>query len=232
MTMQNISISIDKNYVSISEWLQNLLLPADEQGDSPTIKSIKTVMRSWNAAEVADATASIIYKAVTDENGNADMDIASLFTDSEIIQLGVSLRRGSRIDAIRNREKLGLAWAALHETIRIVLKVMTARDFWVVAEPQDFDGLAYDYEQGVDESFAVMLDNEETFHNEIQDSLFEQFTKPDTRDLLHRLDILYGKLNRIETDRHRSKRNRKAVVDSRAVNAMQRRPSLRKEIGA
>lgn len=111
------------NYSGISEWLQELLLPETDHSDQPTIESVTQAMRSWNAAEVADATGSIIYEVVT-RDGRPDSTLAKRFTDNRTIRMGVGLRRGSRIDVLRTREKLGLAWAALHATLEITLDTL------------------------------------------------------------------------------------------------------------
>ncbi len=111
------------NYSGISEWLQELLLPETDHSDQPTIESVTQAMRSWNAAEVADATGSIIYEVVT-RDGRPDATLARRFTDNRTIRMGVGLRRGSKLDNIRNREQLGLAWAALRETLDITIDTL------------------------------------------------------------------------------------------------------------
>ena len=92
-----------------------------------------------------------------------------------------------------------------------------------------FDGLAYDSDRSIDEMYSRMADDDEMMHWERQDAEFSLVTEPATRERLRHEIVLYGKLNRDRlSDRHRSKRSRKAVLDSRAMNATLRQPALRR----
>ena len=107
--------------ITFSDRLQDMLIPQEQHVPYPNIANVKNAMRSWNAAEVADATASVIYNAITTRDGKTDMEMAKRFTASRPIQLSIGLRRGSRLHSVRNKEKLGLAWAGLTAALEIAL---------------------------------------------------------------------------------------------------------------
>ena len=91
-----------------------------------------------------------------------------------------------------------------------------------------FDGLLCDHHQYEAETFALMLDEIEVFDGETEDASYEAVTESDAREQRRRIEVIAGKMNRFISDRRRSKRNRSAVLNSRAKNASLRRPSRRK----
>ena len=135
------NITINKTFTTFAEWLADTLLPASDVPETLSTKSVVRAMRGWNAAEVADAISSVVTKTIFDENGNPDMEAAQRFTSAEVIQRAIGLRRGSRLDTIRNKEKVGLAFAALYETISIAAEILDERDVWQAGTEQ-FDAVA------------------------------------------------------------------------------------------
>ena len=151
--------------------------------------------------------------------------------------------------AVRNREKLPMAWAALRETLNITIELVRERSLWVdeivaeerievfdyranetVAVPYStFDGSAYDGEQSIDEMYDQLMYDDEMLHGEEQDAAHSLVTESDTRERLRYEEVLYGKLDRDRhSDKHRSKRSPKAVLNSRAMNATLRQPAPRR----
>ncbi len=106
---------------TFADKLQDLLIPQEQHVPQPTVKDVKDAMRGWNAAEIADATASVIYNAVTRRDGSSDDSKARRFTGSKPVALSIGMRRGSRLHTVENQEKLGLAWAGLNAALKIAL---------------------------------------------------------------------------------------------------------------
>ena len=247
MTQQD-NISINKN--EFAEWLAELLLPTQDEVEEPS--DVVKMIREWNPAEVGDAVASIIAKVCIDDSGNPDMEAAQKFADAEIVKLSAGLRRGSRQDIIRNREKMPMALAGLYETVNIASEILAERDGWQVtsetpetsnpdapeweADMAGFDGLAYDYDQSINECFVEMLDDDEMAHHESQDAAFALCLSQRTirRARLREIEIEINKMNMgwRGAGKRNSGRNKSEVVWRKLLNAMQRRSSQRREVAA
>ena len=247
MTQQD-NISINKN--DFAEWLAELLLPTQDEVEEPS--DVVKMIREWNPAEVGDAVASIIAKVCIDDNGKHDMEAAQKFANAKIVKLSAGLRRGSRQDIIRNREKMPMALAGLYETVNIASEILAERDGWQVtsetpetsnpdapeweADMAGFDGLAYAYDQSISESFVEMLDDDEMAHHESQDAAFALRLSQRTirRARLREIEIEINKMNLgwRGAGKRNSGRNKNEVVWRKLLNAIQRRPSQRREVAA
>ena len=122
MTTRNY-VGNDNYGLGFGYWLATKILPAEQMPDSPHVDAVIGAMENWSAAEIGDAIGTIIGSVCLYRNGMVNAKAASLFTDSDVIRKAVGLRRGSRQDSVRNREKRGVAFAALHETIRIASQI-------------------------------------------------------------------------------------------------------------
>ena len=127
MTIATATTNILSNGFSITKWISDLLLPADEAEDSQSVESIIEVVSGWNAGEVADAIGSIIGEVCIDRYGEADMEAARLFSESKVIRRSIGLRRHSRLYTQRSLGRSGPALKALREAIRIAEGVIMQR---------------------------------------------------------------------------------------------------------
>ncbi len=115
------TLDITTNNSKTAEWLQDILLPAEDRTAQPTIETVTQAMKDWNAAEIGDAISSIII-AVALKDGKPNTEMARRYASDSLIQQGVGLRRGSRLHSTRNRAKLPMAWAALRATLQVTFQ--------------------------------------------------------------------------------------------------------------
>ena len=73
----------------------------------------------WHPADVADAIATLISDTVYDGRGKADRAAAQRFARSTAVRRAVSMRRGSRLDTVRNLNKMPAAIQGLLSAIVI-----------------------------------------------------------------------------------------------------------------
>ncbi len=229
-----------KKSASIIEWLQDLLLPASQHASVPTMDTIRTAMAGWNAAEVGDAIGAIIMTVVL-KDGKPDRAMAQRFAGNTLIQRGVALRRGSRVDAIRTREKLPMAWAALQETLEITMDAVRDRELKVAVEAPVVDEVRIEQPDGtvmttpltdyptLDDCFYSECESRDREQRaavsleELDDFRFESVTKPDRRLARIEMEARDSAFNCDgNIDKRRSKRQRKHVHQSRAINLIKR----------
>ena len=251
------TISINKDKMSFAEWLAAVLLPQDETPDDPTIQNIVVAMQAWNAAEIADAIGSIIGRVCLDAKGNPDVETAQRFSKSEVIQKAIWMRRGSRLNAVRNLDRIGVAMAALYEAMNIAVDVLQQRDEWQVpidrtdtleaaeVEAKDTGYIAsavidkfddhskHEEMQAEDNFFSEMLLDREMDEIERLDTYYESRMQQTTlrREELRREEVVWGKLNkgshRRKVNSRNSGQNRSDVIWSRAMNALRRTTTRR-----
>lgn len=241
--MTVITKTVEKS-VSVMEWLQDLLLPLDNRTTEPTIESVTDAMRGWNAAEIGDAISAIIM-AVALRDGKPGTELAQRYAADSLIQRGVGLRRGSRVDAIRTREKLPMAWAALRATLEITFEAVPDR-LTVEVETPVVDEFRFEISNGMAMStpLADCNPNERSIREciewereqemaalhlaERRDSIsFDSVTKPDRR--LARIeqearDAAFDYDGR--PNKRRAKRQRKHVAHSRSLKLHHRLSNL------
>ena len=227
-TATTIILSID---FSMSKWISDLLLPADEAQDFPTVENIIGIVSSWNAGEIADAIGSVIGAVCIDQYGEADMEAARQFSESKLIQRTIGLRRRSRLFTQRNLGRSGPVLKALREAIDIAERVLTQR--------QQFRAQLGRCHEGIEDSrcFQQILDDGETGEAASTDAYFagvisdahDRRTK--TRDNVIMLDKLNGTFRTSRDGKRNSDRSRRAMALSRAMNAYHRRASMRRAYG-
>ena len=221
----------DKDF---ARWLADTLLPSDEREAVEVVGDVLVRTQAWKPADVADGIGSIIGR-ICIEVCKDDLGVEREFTRSRTIRQSVGIRRGSRVNSVRNREKMRLVLTGLLAAIRIAFDILREIAGWRARrwESEDMsavDGPAYDARQDGDnfpDDISYELELSEMCE---EDAYFESFVSPGarqrTRDDLISVRNLDGLFRGHCSGRRNAKRNPKDVRLSKGMKALRREDGL------